>query len=240
LRGDGPGYTFALMAIRTSIQPFTMWRNLGFGILCLVFAIWGWYDYEIKIPRLEVDSAAYEKAKDTRSALEKIAEEKGQLTDTQVKERDEALAVLADIKARYGSAVPAKPAAYDRPLQLWLYVIGCGVMGVPFFAWPIIRTIQRPYRLDDDGTLHTPDGSYSQDEVVDIDMSRWCSPTGDRRSTWTARAVLRDGRKILLDDHDHKNMHLIIGAIAHRLYPNEWTVQAKRVDAAAAQGAPAA
>ena len=99
------------MAIRTSIQPFTLWRNVGFGMLCLVFAVWGWYDYEVKIPRLEVDSANYEKAKDTRASLEKIAEEKGQLTDAQVKERDEAMAVLADIKARYGSAVPAKPTA---------------------------------------------------------------------------------------------------------------------------------
>ena len=216
------------MAIQTTIQPFTLWRNLGFAMLCAVFAVWGWYDYEYKIPRLEKDSSAYIAAKDTRAALEKAAEA-APLNAEQLKQMDEAKAVLADIKDRYGSAVPNKPAAYDRPMQLWLYIVGCGVLGVPMFVWPIVRTRRNPYRLDDDGTLHTPKGVVRPDEVEDIDMSRWCSPTGDRRSTWTAKLLLKDGRKVLLDDHDHRGMHLIIGAYAHRLHPDQWTPEAKRV-----------
>jgi hypothetical protein len=39
--------------------------------------------------------------------------------------------------------------------------------------------------------------------------------------------VTSDGKRILLDDHDFKNMHLIIGAIAHRLMPDKWTAHAK-------------
>lgn len=218
------------MAIQTTIQPFTLWRNLGFAMLCAVFAVWGWYDFEYKIPRLNADSDAYTSAKDTRASLEKAAET-APLTEAQLKEMDLAKAVLADIKERYGSAVPAKPAALDRPLQLVLYVIGCGVLGVPAFLWPVIRTSRNSYRMDDDGTLHTPTGTIRPEEIVDIDMSRWCSTTGDRRSTWTAKAVLRDGRQMLLDDHDHRNMHLIIGAIAHRLHPDQWTCEAKRVEA---------
>jgi hypothetical protein len=225
------------MAIQTSIQPFTLWRNLGFAALCAIFAVWGWYDYEYKIPRLERDSTAYQLAKDSRAALEKAAEA-APLNAEQLKQMEEAKAVLADIKDRYGNGVPNKPAAYDRPMQLWLYVVGCGVLGVPSFVWPIVRTSRRTFRLDDDGTLHTPDGAIPQDQIVDIDMSRWCSPTGDRRSTWTAKAILRDGRQILLDDHDHRNMHLIIGSIAHRIHPGTWTAEAKRV--AAAESAEAA
>jgi hypothetical protein len=221
------------MAIQTTIQPFTLWRNLGFAALCSVFAVWGWYDYEYKIPRLERDSSAYLAAKDTRASLEKAAEATP-LTEAQLKQMDDAKAVLADIKNRYGSAVPAKPASYDRMMQLFLYVIGCGVLGVPGFLWPIIRTSRKAFRLDDDGTLHTPEGAIRKDQIVDIDMSRWCSPTGDRRSTWTAKAVLRDGRRVLLDDHDHRNMHLIIGAIANRLHPDQWTIEAKRVDGGSA------
>lgn len=222
------------MAIQTTIQPFTLWRNLGFAALCAIFAVWGWYDYEIKIPRLEQDSAAFLAAKDTRAALEKAAES-SPLNEAQLKQMEEAKAVLADIKDRYGSGVPSKPSTYDRPMQLWLYVVGCGVLGVPSFLWPVVRTSRRSFRLDDDGTLHTPDEAIPASQIVDIDMSRWCSPTGDRRSTWTAKVVLQDGRRILLDDHDHRNMHLIIGAIAHRLHPNEWTSEAKRVHAAAEQ-----
>ena len=216
------------MAVVTSIQPFTLWRNVGFAILCLVFAGWGWYDYDFKIPRLERDSAAYQQAKDTRSNLEKAAET-AELKADQVQQLEAARKVLDDIKARYGAAVPSKPQAYDRPVQLWLYVVGCGVLGVPTFLWPVLRTMRRPFRLDDDGTLHTPQGVVRADEIEDIDMSRWCSPTGDRRSTWTAKLQLKDGRKVLLDDHDHRNMHLIIGAIAHRLHPDQWTPEAKRV-----------
>jgi hypothetical protein len=223
------------MAIQTSIQPFTLWRNVGFGLLCLVFALWGWYDYEYKIPRLQVDSEAYETAKATRGELE-LAAEKAPLSDEQVKRMDAAKATLADIKARYGNGVPTKPAAYDRPMQLWLYIVGCGVMGVPMFAWPLLRTSMRPYRLDDKGVLHTPDGVYGPEEIVDIDMSRWCSPTGDRRSTWTAKAILKSGKTVLLDDHDHKGMHLIIGAIANRFYPGQWTPEARRVEANQASG----
>jgi hypothetical protein len=226
------------MAIQTTIQPFTLWRNLGFAVLCAVFAVWGWYDYEYKIPRLERDSAAYIAAKDTRASLEKAAEA-APLTEAQLKEMDQAKVVLADIKERYGSAVPATPASWDRTLQLVLYVIGCGVLGVPAFLWPVIRTSRNAYRMDDDGTLHTPTGTIRGEDIVDIDMSRWCSQTGDRRSTWTAKAVLKDGRRVLLDDHDHRNMHLIIGAIAHRLYPDQWTREAKRIDADAAKSQPA-
>ncbi|NBX25866.1 MAG: hypothetical protein EBQ99_07430 [Planctomycetes bacterium] len=216
------------MPIVTSIQPFTLWRNTGFAALCLIFALWGWYDYEYKIPRLERDSAAYQAAKDTRSNLEKAAET-AELRPEQITELEAARTVLDDIKDRYGNAVPSKPQAYDRQVQLWLYIIGCGVLGVPMFAWPIVKTMRRPYRLDDDGTLRTPEGTFPAEQIVDIDMTRWCSPTGDRRSTWTAKLILKDGRKVLLDDHDHRNMDMIIGAYAHRFHPDQWTKTAKRV-----------
>lgn len=222
-------YTLSYMAIVTRIQPFTLWRNVGFGLLCLVFGLWGAYDYWIKIPLLEEDSSKYEVTKEIVSNLEKSAE-KTPLTVPEIKQRDEAKNTLTEIRARYNNTVPAKPAAYDRPMQLWLYIIGCGVLGVPMFAWPIIRTRMKPYRLEDDGTLRTPTTTIPESEIADIDMTRWCSPTGDRRSTWTAKLLLKNGKQILLDDHDNKNMHLIIGAIAHRLHPKLWTAKAKRIE----------
>ena len=216
------------MAIVTGIQPFTLWRNIGFAVLCAVFGVWGWYDYAIKIPQLEVDSAIYEKAKDTRSTLEKLAETKP-LDDAQIKQMEDAKKDLDGIRARYGSTVPAKPAVYDRPMQLWLYIIGCGFLGTPFFIWPIIQTAKNIYVLEDNGTLVTPKGTFTVDQIAEIDMNRWCAKEGDRRSTWTATVVSTDGKRIVLDDHDFKNMHLIIGAIAHRMMPDTWTTEAKRV-----------
>jgi hypothetical protein len=221
------------MAIQTSIQPFTLWRNVGFGVLCLVFALWGWYDYQYKIPRETDDLARYTELGNAIGELEK----KGNLTPEETQALAEKTAEKSAISKRYGNGTPPAHATYDRAMQLWLYIVGCGVMGVPMFAWPLLRTSMRPYRLDDQGVLHTPDGVYGPDEIEDIDMSRWCSPTGDRRSTWTAKVVLKNGKRILLDDHDHRNMHMIIGAIAHRLHPDQWTAAARRVEAKPDTGA---
>ena len=85
------------------------------------------------------------------------------------------------------------------------------------------------YRLEEDGTLVTPEGSWVHDEIVDIDLSRWIAKTGNARSTWTATVILSDGTKILLDDYVYQDMHLIIGNLAHQFYPQEWTPLARRV-----------
>ena len=136
--------------------------------------------------------------------------------------------VVEEITRRNDGA-PTKPSPYDRTLQLWLYIIGCGVLGPPFFVWPIVQIARKQFVLEDDGTLRTPTGTFSAAQIVDIDMSRWCAKEGDRRSTWTAHVVTSDGKRILLDDHDFKNMHLIIGAIAHGFMPDIWTAEGKRV-----------
>ncbi|MBT6270043.1 MAG: hypothetical protein HOI88_06815, partial [Phycisphaerae bacterium] len=85
------------------------------------------------------------------------------------------------------------------------------------------------YSYENDGTLSTPEGTWSSEEIIDIDMSRWIAKTGNARSTWTAKAVVSPDTKILLDDYMFTDMHLIIGALAHRFYPEDWTPLAKRV-----------
>ena len=85
------------------------------------------------------------------------------------------------------------------------------------------------YALDDGGTLSTPEGSWSADDILDIDMERWISKTGKARTTWTAKAIVKDHPPIVLDDYVYKDMHLIIGALAHRFYPDDWTPLAKQM-----------
>jgi hypothetical protein len=60
-------------------------------------------------------------------------------------------------------------------------------------------------------------------------MSRWIAKSGNSRSTWTAKVIVGDNQPILLDDYIYNDMHLIIGALAHRFYPDQWTPLAKRV-----------
>ena len=85
------------------------------------------------------------------------------------------------------------------------------------------------FELSDDGNISTPEGSWSANEIKDIDMSTWISKTAKARLTWTAKVVI-DGREpIVLDDYMYQDMHLIIGALAHQFYPDDWTPLARRV-----------
>lgn len=123
---------------------------------------------------------------------------------------DEALAI-------YGDAT--QPSAYDRPIQ-WLF-IAC-LPFVPFYAWTFWSTRNRRYQLDPDGTFHMPEAVWKQEELADIDMNRWMA----KSVCWVVKT---DSTRIKLDAHIHKNLDKIIGVIAHRLRPDEWSLDARPV-----------
>ncbi|MBG84704.1 MAG: hypothetical protein CMJ40_09180 [Phycisphaerae bacterium] len=123
---------------------------------------------------------------------------------------DKALAI-------YGDAT--QPSSYDRPIQ-WLF-IAC-LLFVPFYAWSFLSTRKRHYQLDPDGTLHMPEGVWKQEEIADIDMNRWMA----KSICWV---VSTDSTRIKLDAHIYKNLDKIIGVIAHRLRPDEWSLDARPV-----------
>lgn len=224
------------MAIVTSAQPVPLVRNAAFALFCVVGGLWGAYDYWVAYPAIEATAARFEEA----GKVVKDAEARAgtPLGPAETKAYEDAKATIAGITQTFNGP-PPKLAAYDRPVQLWLWVVGCGILGTPFFIWPIVRQLRRTYRLDDQGNLQTPEGPVPESSVVGIDMSRWCSPTGNKRSTWKAWLLTADGGRVELDDHDYRNMHLIIGHYAHRFHPDEWTREAKRVKSDAPAGADA-
>jgi hypothetical protein len=68
------------------------------------------------------------------------------------------------------------------------------------------------------------DGAWTREEMADIDMDRWMAKS-------IAWLVHTDNRRLKLDAYLHKDLHLIIGAIASRLYPDQWDDQAKPIKA---------
>ena len=86
------------------------------------------------------------------------------------------------------------------------------------------------YRLDDEGTLHTPQGTWTRPQIADIDMNRWMAKS-------IAWVVHNDGSRIKLDDYKFRKLNLIIGAIASRLHPDDWDDEARPVKADSAQRA---
>lgn len=203
------------MAIETTLQPRQKWWNILYAVICGGLALWGAYDYWVTIPRREQEFAEYEAAKKRHEELAAAAA-KAPLADA---ERAEYVKLDADFQKRASEnrPVPTLPPAYDRQVQLWMYIVGCGVMGVPFFLWQWLAVAGKKYRLDDSGTLHAPgERPVPADAIADIDMSKWMS-----KSVATVKTA--DGRSILLDDYKFRGIDLIVGSIASRLYPEDWT-----------------
>lgn len=122
-----------------------------------------------------------------------------------------------------------QPSKYDRPVQ-WLFIL-C-LPFVPWYLWALFSTGSRKYRFDSDGTFHMPEATWKADTIADIDMTRWMAKS-------TCWLVSTDGTRIKLDAHIYKGLDTIIGVIAHRLHPGNWSLDARPVTAETTETAPA-
>jgi hypothetical protein len=109
------------------------------------------------------------------------------------------------------------PSKFDRAIQ-WAFIL-C-LPCAPYFLWVWWKARAQRYRLDDDGTLTTPAGTWPRAEIADIDMSRWMAKS-------VAEVVHTDGARVKLDDYIYRHMHEIVGAIASERHPEEWDAEAK-------------
>ena len=95
-------------------------------------------------------------------------------------------------------------------------------MGVPWFLWAQYQMARRRYRLDDDGTFHTLEGSFSANLIKGIDLSQWMSKS-------TAFVEISNGPRIKLDDYKYAGVEDLVAAFAERFYPGEWTSDARPI-----------
>ena len=212
------------MALTTSIARHYALRQIIMAVVCLVLGLWGLYDYAIKIPAQQERYQKFEKLSAEKAELE-AKSELGPLTAQEKTDYDATRAQINEL----GS--PTKPGELDR-LVKGLAFVPC-LPFAPYFLWVYVRTKRQVYRLGDDGTLHLPQGDWPQDQIADIDMSRWMAKS-------IAYVVHTQGTRVKLDDYKHRNLHLIIGGIASRLYPKAWDAEAKQIKAAKPEGDEAA
>jgi len=102
-----------------------------------------------------------------------------------------------------------------------VYMVGCGV-GVPWFLFTQIGLMRRKYRLDDDGTLHAPEGTFASEQIVGLDLSKWMSKA-------IATVEVEGGTQIKMDDYKFRYTEDIVGVLAQRFYPGEWTSDARPI-----------
>jgi hypothetical protein len=214
------------MAITTRIAPFYGGQKLLAFVLCAVFGVWGAYDYFVKIPRQEKGFQVYLAVKEQFKQLDDLRAA-GKLVDPEQIQQYEQTKTVIEAMAPGGNE-PTPPSKFNRVTQ-WFYM-AC-LPFAPYFLWLFIKAKRQRYTLDDHGALHfTGDpqlqtGVWRQDEMADIDMSRWMAKS-------IAYLVHNDGTRLTLDAYLHKDLHLIIGAIASQFYPDQWDAQAKQIKSA--------
>ncbi len=246
------------MALHTTLATRYWLKTIIMVIVCLVLGVWGIWDYVVAIPEAELGATRAalladvvqpametEIGSEERSAATVLLDVNIEILDfnansqwiTSVDVFKNALTnsaisdpVYEETLHRelnlYGDITP--PSKYDRPMQ-WLFIL-CLPFGVYYLrAYLIMKKKAGLYSLEDDGTLTTPEGVWKSNEITDIDMSRWIAKTGNARSTWIAKAVVEDAPPVVLDDYIYNDMHMIIGTLAHRFYPDQWTPLARRV-----------
>jgi hypothetical protein len=228
------------------------------AVVCIVLGVWGIWDYTVVIPNalracdraellrefvqpaLNVERGSQERDSGMVALNVTIEEDdsldqkwsdalivfRGAVSGGGVDSQQKATNLVEDYLNEYGSVT--RPSKFDRPMQ-WMFIL-CLPFGFYYlFTYSKMTKRASMYRLDDDGTLSTPEGTWSKDDIQDIDMERWISKTGKARTTWTAKVLVENHPPILLDDYVYKDVHLIIGNLAHRFYPEIWTPLAKRV-----------
>ncbi|MSR69928.1 MAG: hypothetical protein EXS17_06235 [Phycisphaerales bacterium] len=207
-----------MAVVATARKKRILWLG-AYALLSSVLAVWGAYDYWVRIPNHERQYAEFTQQKETLDRLEAKAATTS-LSEDEKRTYSDANGVLQSFKDSTPEPVPA----YDRPLQLWVYIVGCGVLGVPWLLFGIVKLRRQRLELDNEGNITLNGQSLKCDQIQSIDMARWMS-----KSTATVRGT--NGESLKIDDYLLQDAHLIVGRIANRFSPELWNADGTKVKA---------
>ena len=91
------------------------------------------------------------------------------LTD---EEKEEYKALKKTIEVDFENTAPEPPASYDGWVNFWVYFVGTGILGTPWFVWKLLSRRGMSWRLEEDGSLVTPEGTFPADQITG---RRWSS-----------------------------------------------------------------
>lgn len=208
------------MAIKPTLKKSFITWNLVYLIITGGLGVWGAYDYWVTIPERERLVGEYEALLSEARSLAKRAEDGQPLSQAQAERYEEIQAIQTDV---FNNTPPPRPARYDRALNFWVYFIGTGVLGAPWFFWRLISKRRTGPGLNDEGDLVDGDATYPADTLSGIDMAKWMSKSLAKVS------IAGHDEPIVLDDYVYKDTYLVVGALANRFHPDAWTEEAKPI-----------
>lgn len=213
------------LPIQATVQPRQILWNVLYAVLCGGLGAWGAWDYWVTIPQAE---QRFEEFSVAQQAMERLAEASASRALSGAEQTE---FLQAEELVKSFPEPPVKPASYDHAVQLWLYMIGCGLLGTPFFLWNLVALPRqaRMIRLEADGSLNTPRGRVAPSEISGIDMSRWMAKS-------MVKVEFAGGASIQLDDYKFRGVDRIAGALCQRFHPGEWTLEAKPVKRESTEG----
>ncbi len=190
---------------------------VGYAALSLGLGVWGAYDYWVRIPNHQHE---FDEFSANKLVFDALAVKSGTtaLSENEIRQYTEAESVLQ----RFKDSIPEPVPAYDRPLQLWVYMIGCGLISAPWMLFAAIRLRKQRIALDNDGTLTVNGLALQSAQIKSIDMSRWMS-----KSVATVHGVA--GETLKIDDYMMQDAHLIVGRLANRFEPELWCADGTKV-----------
>lgn len=213
------------MKYTSGIKKSFRLKQILMVVLCLVFGLWGVYDLLVKLPREQQTYDQFEAAQQRLSELENLRSQRQQsgltMSEEEILEYQQLEQTLQQLAP--GGENPVAPSKFDAITQ-WIFILCLPI--APYYLLVLVKMNNKVYRLDEDGTLHLPapisQESWTKQDIVDIDMSRWMKKS-------IAEVVHTSGKRVKLDDYEFDKLHLIVGSIAHRLYPDQWDEEARLV-----------
>lgn len=203
-------------------------KLLVMALLCLGSAIYGGWQYWINLPERYATFETYKAAVEIHNEVGAAANAGQTLSDEQIAAFEVAEATLNE----HADDKPVQPSKYDRLINLWLWFVG-GLVSIPFLVWPFWKHRNGGWVLRTDGSLRSPKKQiFSADQIVDIDMTTWrglINPQASNKATWQASLVLKNGRKVVLDDYMWDGLNKIIARFAHKFHPNEWNANGEPI-----------
>lgn len=210
------------MAIQSTLKKSFLAWNVAYLIIMGGLGAWGAYDYWVTIPERERLATEWDELVLEGQAMTDRAQSGAPLTAADALRYEEIQAIQTAV---FENTAPQPPAAYDRALNFWVYFIGCGVLGMPWYLWKLIAQRRVGFALNDNGDFIDDNTTYPAASITTIDMTKWMSKS---KAMVTVEGV---ESPFVLDDYVFQDMYLLVGALAHRFHPEAWTEEAKPIKA---------